>query len=153
MADNPWSGIQNIGAIDQKLYQRPTKADPVVPSSPPPAAPNPESKPVAEKGVTTKPVAKPSTKQQPVKQKQPARKAPEVNVQLNAWITASQNAALDQVFYGLRANGVKLKKGELVGIGIEVLAAILEQHTPKVIDNTLLDIFLSHYEKQKQKKP
>lgn len=150
MADNPWSGIQNIGAIDQKLYQQP-KADPVVPSSQAPS-PTPVSKPVVEKQTATKLVDKPSPKQQSVKQKQPARKAPEVNVQLNAWITASQNAALDKVFYGLRAKGVKLKKGELVGIGIEVLAAILEQHTPNVIDNTLLDTFLSYHDKQKEKK-
>lgn len=149
MADSPWSGIS--GALDQKLYQQPTKADPVVPSSPHPADRTPEPKSEKKEQAATKPVTKP--KQQPVKQKQPVRKAPEVNVQLNAWITASQNAALDQVFYGLRAKGVKLKKGELVGIGIEVLAAILEQHTPKMIDNALLDSFLSHYDKQKQKKP
>lgn len=149
MANSPWSGIQNIGALDQKLYQKP-KTDPDVSSSPPAA---PESKPAVEKQAATKQVVKPSTKQQPKAQKE-VQKTPEVNVQLNAWITESQNAALDKVFYGLKANGMKkLKKGELVGIGIEILAAILEQYTPKIIDNTLLTSFLSHYEKQKQKRP
>lgn len=146
MADNPWSGIQHLGAIDQKLYQEP-KADPVVPSSAPA-----DPKPRVKEQAVVKPGATPQEKHQPKAQKQQARKISEMNVQLNAWITASQNATLDQVFYGLRAKGVKLKKGELVGVGIEILAAILERHTPKIIDNTLLDHYLSHYEKQKQKK-
>jgi hypothetical protein len=29
MADNPWAGIQNLGAIDQKLYQQPKKEPPL----------------------------------------------------------------------------------------------------------------------------
>ncbi|HEX2243662.1 MAG TPA: hypothetical protein VHK27_10490 [Gammaproteobacteria bacterium] len=38
-ADNPWSGITNLGAIDQKLYQPPTKE----PAQPSPAPPQPEN--------------------------------------------------------------------------------------------------------------
>jgi hypothetical protein len=71
--------------------------------------------------------------------------------QLNAWITATQNDTLDQLYFRLRAQGMRLKKGELVGIGIEILATILEQISPKAIDRTLLNIYLSYYEKQKQK--
>jgi|SRR5215203_1823192 len=32
MADNPWAGIQNMGALDQKLYQPSEKAQEPIPS-------------------------------------------------------------------------------------------------------------------------
>ncbi len=137
MADNPWAGIQNLGAIDQKLYQQP-KQDPVAPPSP--TKPKPETK----QETTVKPAAKPV----PLKKPEPAARKER---QLNAWITAAQNETLDRLYYGLRAKGVKIQKGELVGVGIEVLAAILDQYNPKTIDATLLDNFLIHYEKKKQK--
>ena len=50
MADSPWAGITNLGALDQKLYQQPTPG----PASPPPARqeatpkPKPQAKPVAK---------------------------------------------------------------------------------------------------------
>jgi hypothetical protein len=55
------------------------------------------------------------------------------------------------LYFRLRAQGMRLKKGELVGIGIEILATILDQISPKTIDRTLLERYLSYYEKQKQK--
>ncbi len=50
MADNPWAGIGNIGAIDQKLYQTPKK-ELAVPS---PAENNPEEKPVTKRQIKAK---------------------------------------------------------------------------------------------------
>ena len=50
MANDPWAGIQNMGALDQKLYQQPTPE----PASPPPAKQEatpklkPKAKPVKE---------------------------------------------------------------------------------------------------------
>jgi hypothetical protein len=141
MADNPWAGIQNLGAIDQKLYQ-PPKAAPVVPSS---APTKPE---VKQEEVQGTPVRKPQKHVQPKKQEKIERK----KRQLNAWITATQNDTLDRLYFRLRANGMQLQKGELVGVGIEILATILDQVSPKSIDETLLDSYLSYYEKQKQTK-
>jgi hypothetical protein len=136
MADNPWVGIQNLGAIDQKLYQEPKKEAPL--SQPFKEDPDAQSKP-------------PRKAEKPV---QPKRREPVVRKerQLNAWITAAQNDTLDRLYFRLRANGVKLKKGELVGVGIEVLASILDQYTPKAIDASLLENYLAAYEKNKLKK-
>jgi hypothetical protein len=41
MADSPWAGITNLGALEQKLYQQP-KSEPPLPS---PAGAKPEAKP------------------------------------------------------------------------------------------------------------
>jgi hypothetical protein len=137
MADNnPWAGIQNLGAIDQKLYQQPKKEAPLPPS------------PKEDSAVQSKPAPKAEKPVQPKGQKVVVRK----ERQLNAWITAAQNDALDRLYFRLRANGVKLKKGELVGVGIEVLSAILDQYSPKEIDASLLDNYLVAYEKNKLKK-
>jgi hypothetical protein len=141
MADSPWSGIQNIGAIDQKLYQPAKKEE-----SPPVSSPAKRT-PTEPTDIPVTPVVKPQKQQQVKKQVQVERK----ERQLNAWITATQNDTLDQLYFRLRAQGMRLKKGELVGIGIEILATILEQISPKAIDRTLLNIYLSYYEKQKQK--
>ncbi len=138
MADNPWAGIQNLGAIDQKLYQQPKKD--VVPPSP--SIPKQEEQ--EKQPLPVKAASKPTPVKQPEKGARKER-------QLNAWITTPQNETLDRLYFGLRAKGVKIQKGELVGVGIEVLAAILDQYNPKTIDATLLDNFLIHYEKKKQK--
>jgi hypothetical protein len=142
MADSPWSGIQGLSAIDQKLYQPQKQEEPVAPEVP-------DTPSVMTTDVPRKPVVKPSKQQQAQKQVQVERK----ERQLNAWITATQNDTLDQLYFRLRAQGMRLKKGELVGIGIEILATILDQISPKAIDRTLLESYLSYYEKQKQKKP
>jgi hypothetical protein len=139
MADNPWAGIQNLGAIDQKLYHQPKKE---TQETPPPSPV--EDKPVGE----SKPAEKAEKQVEPTKQEVVDRK----ERQLNAWITAAQNDTLDRLYFRLRANGVKLKKGELVGVAIEVLATILDDHTPQEIDASLLDSYLANYEKTKQKK-
>ena len=138
MADNPWAGIQNLGAIDQNLYQQPKK-DAVPPS---PSTPQQEKK--DRQPAAVKPASKPTPVKQPEKVARKER-------QLNAWITTPQNDTLDRLYFGLRAKGVKIQKGELVGVGIEVLAAILDKYNPKTIDASLLDNFLIHYEKKKQK--
>jgi hypothetical protein len=44
MADNPWAGITDLGALDQKLYQQPDRDEP----PPSPAKPKPKAKPVAK---------------------------------------------------------------------------------------------------------
>ncbi len=64
------------------------------------------------------------------------------NCQLNAWITGGQNKLLDQLYFRLRANGVKIKKGELIGIAIEVLSRILEKQTPATLDTSVLDTYI-----------
>jgi hypothetical protein len=64
------------------------------------------------------------------------------NCQLNAWITGGQNKLLDQLYFRLRANGVKIKKGELIGVAIEVLSRILEKQTSATLDNTVLDTYI-----------
>src|SRR3954469_4514298 len=134
MADNPWSGIQSLSAIDQKLYQSQSPhVAPVVPSSSD-AAPD-EKKEVPIKRVVT-------PQQQVKKHKTVERKEPQLNTQLNAWITEAQNDTLDRLYFSLRARGMKLKKGELVGVGIEVLATIFDEITPKTIDSTLLATYL-----------
>lgn len=136
MADNPWAGIQNLGAIDQKLYQQPKKEEPL--PSPTTEEQNTEGKPAPK----VEKQAKPKNEEVVVRKER----------QLNAWITAAQNDTLDQLYFRLRANGVKLKKGELVGVAIEVLAAILDDYTPTEIDASLLDGYLTNYEKNTQKK-
>src|SRR4051794_14343788 len=121
MADNPWAGIQNIGAIDQKLYQQPKKEE---------AQPVPSSEqnlPIEEKQAAKQPAVK--TQKVAIKSKSVEQK--EKQLQLNSWIKSSQNNLLDQIYFGLRAKGIKLKKGELVGAGIEIVAAILERYTPR----------------------
>ena len=37
------------------------------------------------------------------------------------------------------ANHVKIKKGELIGVAIEVLARILEQQSPATLDASILE--------------
>src|SRR3712207_6588163 len=53
------------------------------------------------------------------------------NCQLNAWITTSQEHLLNTAYYRLRANRVKIKKGELIGVAIEVLSRILETQSDR----------------------
>src|SRR4051812_11124500 len=146
MADNPWSSIQGLSAIDQKLYQSQSpQVEHVVPSSS-------DAAPDEKKEVPIKRVVTPQKQQQVKKHKTVEHKEPQLNTQLNAWITEAQNDTLDKLYFSLRARGMKLKKGELVGVGIEVLATIFDEITPKTIDSTLLATYLNYYEKQKQKK-
>lgn len=63
------------------------------------------------------------------------------NCQLNAWITTHQDQLLNTSLYKLKANRVKIKKGELVGVAIEVLSRILEDLSPTQIDTTILDLY------------
>jgi hypothetical protein len=142
MPDNPWNGIQNLGAIDQKLYQTPKKEEEPNAAAPPSPAPEKRAK-------SHKPVVKPQKPNVVKVEVKPERK----ERQLNAWITSHQNDTLDRLYFRLRSQGVKLKKGELVGVSIEVLSRILDQYTPRTIDTSLLDSFLEKYEqKTKQKK-
>ncbi len=68
--------------------------------------------------------------------------------QLNAWITEDQNKLLDQIYFRLRSNGVKVKKGELVGIAIEILSRILENQNPSPLDSTALDKYIQEVAKK-----
>ncbi len=71
------------------------------------------------------------------------------NCQLNAWITTNQEQLLNTAYYRLRANRVKIKKGELIGVAIEVLARILEQQSPATLDASILDAYVKDYENKK----
>src|SRR3954451_6939635 len=108
MADNPWSGIQSLSAIDQKLYQSQSPhVAPVVPSSSD-AAPD-EKKEVPIKRVVT-------PQQQVKKQKTVEPKGPQLNTQGKAWITEAQNDPLGPFYFSPSGRGIKLKKGELVAV-------------------------------------
>src|SRR3712207_4007217 len=72
------------------------------------------------------------------------------NCQLNAWITTNQEQLLNTVYYRLRANSVKIKKGELIGVAIEVIARILEQQSPATLDASILDAYVQDYENNKE---
>lgn len=98
---------------------------------------------------------KPAEKVEEIKHKEESPKLKKVEKkerQLNAWITTTQNNKLDRRYFQLRAKGVKIKKGELIGIGIDVLDGILEQFNPKKIDSTLLEEFLAIYVEKKKNK-
>jgi hypothetical protein len=71
------------------------------------------------------------------------------NCQLNAWITTNQDQLLNSAYYRLRANRVKIKKGELIGIAIEVISRILENQSPSHPDVSILDTYINEYEKKK----
>jgi hypothetical protein len=58
MADSPWAGITNLGAIDQKLYQPPASEPP----SPTPREPMPKAKPAVRKEKQPRVAEKPSEK-------------------------------------------------------------------------------------------
>jgi hypothetical protein len=89
----------------------------------------------------------------PKKEERPKPKPKKVEKkerQLNAWISASQNEMLDKLYFRLRARGVRIKKGELVGVALEILSRILENKEPRIIDSSALD----HYvESQLKKQP
>lgn len=70
------------------------------------------------------------------------------NCQLNAWITGEQNKLLDQIYFRLRSNNVKIKKGELIGIAIEILSRILENQNPSPLDSTVLDRYIQETAKK-----
>lgn len=77
---------------------------------------------------------------------QPKPAAPTNNCQLNAWITTSQEQLLNTVYYRLRANRVKIKKGEVIGVAIEVLSRILEKQSPTSLDASILDEYVKTYD-------
>src|SRR3712207_4014812 len=65
--------------------------------------------------------------------------ATESNCQLNAWITTNQEQLLNTVYYRLRANRVKIKKGEVIGVAIEILSKVLEKQSPSSLDASIVD--------------
>ena len=77
------------------------------------------------------------------KQDAPLVQPEQSNCQLNAWITAGQNQQLNKAYSKLLANGVKVKKGHLVGVAIEVVSRILENQSPSSLDNTILDAYIA----------
>ena len=91
-------------------------------ATPPPAVPSPAPTP-----------AKPS--------------AAKSNCQLNAWITTNQEQLLNTVYYRLRANRVKIKKGEVIGVAIEILSKVLEKQSPSSLDVSILDEYVRTYDK------
>ena len=76
----------------------------------------------------------------------PKAPAPKDNCQLNAWITTNQEQLLNTVYYRLRANRVKIKKGEVIGVAIEVLSRILEKQSPTSLDASVLDEYVKTYD-------
>ncbi len=89
--------------------------------------------------------------QQPVVHSPSPQQTPSVpvksNCQLNAWITTNQEQLLNTVYYRLRANRVKIKKGEVIGVAIEVLSRILEKQSPTSLDVSVLDEYVRTYDK------
>jgi hypothetical protein len=71
------------------------------------------------------------------------------NCQLNAWITTNQEQLLNQAYYRLRPNRDKIKKGELIGVAIEVISRILEKQSPATLDASILDAYVKQYERKK----
>ncbi len=71
------------------------------------------------------------------------------NCQLNAWITTNQEQLLNNAYYHLRTNRVKIKKGELIGVAIEVISRILENQSPSTLDASILDTYVKHNEHSK----
>ncbi len=67
------------------------------------------------------------------------------NCQLNAWITTNQEQLLNTMYYRLRANRIKIKKGEVIGVAIEVLSRILENQSPSTLDASILDAYVKQY--------
>ncbi len=80
---------------------------------------------------------------------QPKRAGEKANCQLNAWITTNQDQLLNNTYFRLRANRVKIKKGELIGVAIEVISKVLEHQSPTTLDASILDQYLKHYEAKK----
>jgi len=71
------------------------------------------------------------------------------NCQLNAWITTDQDHLLNTAYYRLRANNIKIKKGELIGVAIEIISRILENQSPTNADaNSLLDTYVTDEKKK-----
>jgi hypothetical protein len=85
----------------------------------------------------------------PLPPQQPSKDGEKSNCQLNAWITTTQEQLLNHAYYRLRANRVKIKKGELIGIAIEVLSRILENHSPATLDASVLDAYVNQYAQKK----
>src|SRR5437667_359011 len=71
------------------------------------------------------------------------------NCQLNAWISTEQDLLLTNALYKLKANRVKVKKGELIGVAIEVIYRILENQTPTILNASVLDTYLKKHERNK----
>lgn len=96
----------------------------------------------------TKPSPTPA-REKPFKQERPKpKKIEKKERQLNAWISASQNGMLDQLYFRLRAKGVRIKKGELVGVALEILSRILEKKEPRNIDSSILDSYVESSSKK-----
>ena len=70
------------------------------------------------------------------------------NCQLNAWITMEQDLLCTNALYKLKANRVKVKKGELLGVAIEVISRILENQIPTILDASILDNYVKNHAKQ-----
>lgn len=67
--------------------------------------------------------------------------------QLNAWISSMQNGMLDRLYFQLRTKGIRVKKGELVGVAIEILSRILEKQDSRKIDASVLDKYIENLNK------
>jgi hypothetical protein len=80
---------------------------------------------------------------------QPKKAGEKANCQLNAWITTNQDQLLNNTYFRLRASRVKIKKGELIGVAIEVLSRVLERQSPATLDASILDEFVKQYEAKK----
>ena len=102
-----------------------------------------ESKPVEKKmEVSPPPEIKPVEKKISKPKKVEKRER-----QLNAWISSGQNEMLNRLYFQIRAKGIRVKKGELVGVAIEILSRILEKLDSRKIDSSALDRYIENKSK------
>lgn len=87
------------------------------------------------------PTVKEIEKEEPLT-KPKSKKVEKRERQLNAWISSIQNETLDKLYFHLRAKGVRVKKGELVGVAIEILSRILENQDSRKIDASILNRYI-----------
>ncbi len=87
------------------------------------------------------------TEKEETQTKPKSRKTEKRERQLNAWISSSQNELLNKLYFQLRAKGIRVKKGELVGVAIEILSRILEKQDSRKIDSSVLDRFVERFNK------
>jgi hypothetical protein len=126
--NNPYAKLGG-GALDQELFKKKPQQEEA----------NPQVE-VEEKKIT-------KNSQTPLSQ--PKNSEEKSNCQLNAWITTDQDLMLTNALYKLKSQRVKVKKGELIGIAIEVLSRILENQSPTKLGVSILDQYIEDYEKKK----
>ena len=134
--NNPWEGLQNMGALDQKLYQQPNSDTPSSPSTPvPPGTPEqagPEEPPAAV------------TEEKRAQETKDVTTSSRHDVNYRAWrdiientethnsslrLTAEENFAVEDVITDLRRHlKIKTSLNEVARLGLLYLIHDFKQH-------------------------